>query len=225
MLKLTHAASLGYPVRNIIFDFGGVICNIDIKRSEQKFRELGFRGFNPAYSVEEGQDVFRRLEGGKITIPVFLELLKKHLDPGVTDEEILNAWNEMILDIPAERVRLLEEIRKYYRIFILSNSNEIHYNRYLDDFRKNYGYRSFTDLFEQTWFSFQIHLQKPSKEIFEYVIRAGNLDPAETLFVDDSVQHIGSAGNVGLRTYHLQLPGEITSLFEEPVNGEKDKKA
>jgi len=215
MLKLTPAASQGHPIHNIIFDFGGVICNIDIKLSELKFRELGFQGFNPSYSVEEGEDVFRRLESGKITIPEFCSTLKKHLKPDVTDKEVVGAWNAMILDIPAHRIQLLEKVRKSYRIFILSNSNEVHYNKYLSDFSQNYGYGSFTDIFEKTWFSFQIHLQKPSREIFEYVIRDGNLDPSETLFIDDSIQHIESASGVGLRTFHLHPYEEISDLFKE----------
>jgi len=217
MLNLTPAASQGNAIRNVIFDFGGVICNIDIRLSELKFRELGFKGFNPSYSVKEGENVFRRLEGGKISIPEFFSILKKHLDQGVTDADILAAWNAMILDIPPQRIRLLEEARKSYRIFILSNSNEIHYNKYLDDFRKKFGYNSFTDIFEKTWFSFQIHLQKPSKEIFEYVIRDGKLDPSETLFIDDSIQHTESANKAGLRICHLMPPREITELFEQPV--------
>ena len=214
MLKLKPDINAGHNIRNIVFDFGGVICNIDFRLSELKFKELGFKGFNPSYSVDGGEDVFRRLEGGKISIPEFSGILKKYLTPDVTDEEVLEAWNAMILNIPSHRVKLLEAVRKSYRIFILSNSNEVHYNKYLGDFSKNYGYHSFTSLFEKTWFSFQIHLQKPSKEIFEYVIRDGNLDPFETLFVDDSLQHIEAAGNVGLRTYHLRPPEEISGLFE-----------
>ena len=214
MLKLTQSASQGHTIRNIIFDFGGVICNINIRLSEEKFKDLGFRGFNPLYSVEEGEDIFRRLEGGKISIPEFTGILKKHLNPGVSDQEVLNAWNAMILDIPPLRVRLLEEVRKSYRIFILSNSNEIHFHNYLRDFTTHYGYRSFEDVFEKTWFSFRINLQKPSREIFEYVIGDADLVASETLFIDDSIQHIEAAANVGLRTYHLQAYEEITDLFE-----------
>jgi putative hydrolase of the HAD superfamily len=215
MLKLTSAVSQGNPIHNIIFDFGGVICNIDFKLSEMKFRELGFKGFNPSYSVEDGEDVFRRIEGGKITVPEFISILKKHLNPGVTDEEVLQAWNAMMLDIPAARVKFLEEVRKSYRIFILSNSNEVHYNKFLGDFINNYGYPSFTDIFEKTWFSFQIHLQKPSREIFEYVIRDGKLEPSETLFIDDSIQHVEAAAQAGLRSYQLQAYEEIQELFKE----------
>ena len=112
MLKLSPEISRGNAIRNIIFDFGGVICNIDVKLSELKFKELGFKGFNPSYSVEEGEDVFRRLEGGKISIPEFTSVLKKHLAKDVTDEDILAAWNAMILDIPPQRIRLLEEVKK-----------------------------------------------------------------------------------------------------------------
>ncbi len=215
MLKLTQSASQGHTIRNIIFDFGGVICNINIRLSEEKFKDLGFRGFNPLYSVEEGEDIFRRLEGGKISIPEFTAILKKHLNPGISDEEVMNAWNAMILDIPPQRVRLLEEVRTSYRTFILSNSNEIHYNKYLGGFSEHYGYSSFGSLFEKTWFSYQIHLQKPSREIFEYVIRDGGLNPSETLFIDDSIQHVESAANVGLITYHLRPYEEITGLFEQ----------
>lgn len=214
MLKLKPESTSGHTIRNIVFDFGGVICNIDTRLSEQQFKELGFKGFNPSYSVEEGEDVFRRLEGGKISIKEFCALLKIHLDPGVSDNDILTAWNAMILDIPAQRVRLLEDVKKSYRIFILSNSNEIHYNKYLEDFKKNYGYGSFTDLFEKTWFSFQIHLQKPSKQIFEYIIHDANLVNEETLFIDDSFKHIEAAAAVGLKAFHLKHPTEIIHLFE-----------
>ncbi|MEI8004752.1 MAG: HAD family phosphatase [Bacteroidota bacterium] len=214
MLKLKPDVAAGHNICNIVFDFGGVICNIDTSLSELKFKELGFKGFNSSYSVEEGEDVFRRLEGGKISINEFCTLLKKHLGRDVSDDDILFAWNAMILDIPPQRVRLLEEVRKSYRIFILSNSNEIHYHKYLAGFTKNYAYESFTDLFEKTWFSFQIHLQKPSMEIFEYIIRDGSLKMEETLFIDDSFQHIEAASTAGLGTFHLQPPLEITNLFE-----------
>ena len=91
------------------------------------------------------------MEGGKDHSPsVYFGILKKHLDPAVTDDQVIAAWNAMILDIPLQRVNLLEDVRKSYRIFILSNSNEIHYNKYLDNFRSNYGYNFFDDLFDNS---------------------------------------------------------------------------
>lgn len=219
MLRLRNCFHIPHPenIRNIIFDFGGVICNIDIKLSEEKFRELGFKGFNPSYNVEENEDVFRKLEGGKITVPEFTGTLKKHLDPAVTDEQVIAAWNAMILDIPRPRVKLIEDVRNSYRIFILSNSNEIHYNKYLADFSLKYGYNSFEDLFETAWFSFKIHLQKPSPEVFRFVIRESRLVPGETLFIDDTFRQVESAWEAGLIAYHLCPPEEIMSLFEETM--------
>jgi putative hydrolase of the HAD superfamily len=219
MLRLRNCSQIPHPetIKNIIFDFGGVICNIDITLSEEKFRELGFKGFNPSYSVDENEDVFRKLEGGKITIPEFTGTLKKHLGPGVTDEQVIDAWNAMILDIPRPRVKLIEDVRNSYRIFILSNSNEIHYNKYLADFSMKYGYGSFEDLFETAWFSFKIHLQKPSQEVFRFVIRESRLIPGETLFIDDTIGQVVSARKVGLNAYHLCPPEEIMSLFEEAM--------
>ena len=158
--------------------------------------------------------MFRQFVGGVLSIPEFISRLKKHLNEGATDEQVKKAWNSMILQLRANRISLIEEVRKSYRIFILSNSNELHYYKYLKDLTTNLGYNSFEDLFEKTWFSFRIHLQKPSREIFEYVLRDGSLNPAETLFIDDSIQHIEAAGNSGIRTYHLQPPEDITMLFK-----------
>jgi len=215
MPKFNLIPQIAYPgsIKNIIFDFGGVICNIDIRLSEKKFRELGFKGFNPSYPLQENEDIFRKLEGGKIRIPEFCSALKRHLDPGVTDHQIIEAWNAMILSIPEKRVRLLEKLRQEYRIFILSNSNEIHYKKYLDDFCRIYHYNSFDELFEKAWFSFIIHLQKPSKEIFDFILSDGHLSPKETLFVDDSVQNIETARNAGLYVWHLQPTEDMTKLF------------
>jgi putative hydrolase of the HAD superfamily len=214
MALLKSAVDPEHEIRNIIFDFGGVICDIDMKRSEMAFKELGFAGFNPSYSVQEHEDVFRLLEGGKISAPEFTGILKKHLRPGVTDAEVIAAWNAMILNIPSHRITILENVRTDYRIFVLSNSNEIHHQKYLGEFKDMRGYSAFEDLFEKTWFSYRLHLQKPSREIFEFVLNDAGLNASQTLFIDDSIQHVTAAGTVGLRTYHLAPPADISGLFE-----------
>jgi len=204
-------------IKNIIFDFGGVICNLDIGLTKARFKELGLKSFNSSYSVSEKEDLFRKFERGFLTPQEFRDFLKPEFSMPVTDAQIDEAWNAMLLDIPESRIRLIEKLKENYRIFILSNSNEIHYNQFLNDFRQRFSYIGFDHLFEKAWFSFQIHLQKPENEIFEFVLAEGALIPGETLFIDDSLQHVKAAQTLGIIAYHLKTDqGEdITDLFKE----------
>ncbi|MCK9203775.1 MAG: HAD family phosphatase [Bacteroidales bacterium] len=204
-------------IKNIVFDFGGVICNIDISITTARFKELGIVNFNSAYSVSEQEGLFRKYERGMFTSAEFRDILRKASDNPITDQQIDDAWNAMIKDIPEERVRLIEKLGKEYRTFILSNSNEIHYYKYLQDFRQRFGYSGFDDLVEKAYFSFQIHRQKPDREIFEHVLDNSRLLPGETLFIDDSVQHIKTARELGFLTHHLKVENgeDITDLFSD----------
>jgi HAD superfamily hydrolase (TIGR01549 family) len=204
-----------HSIKNIIFDFGGVICNIDLRLTEKAFLDLGLKKFDTGRSISDSAGLFEDIETGAISPQVFRDGLRKFFEHPVTDVQLDSAWNAMLLDIPESRIRLLEETRKHYRIFLLSNSNEIHYHCYVQNFRKQSGYPDFDGLFEKSWFSCRIGLKKPSPEIFRYVLRDSKLDPSETLFIDDTLVHVEGARNAGIHGYHLILDkGEqITDLF------------
>ena len=207
-------------IRNIIFDFGGVICDLDIARTEEKFREFGPVKPTEIVSKEESDQRFSKLvehfEKGDISSEDFRESIRNHYQNPLTNAVIDESWNALLLGIPMERIRLLESIRSQYRIFLLSNSNEIHYQHYLQDFRIKTGLQGFQYFFEKAYFSFMIHLSKPGKEIFEFVLNDSRLDPAQTLFIDDTLKHIETARSLGIIGYHLQIrDGEqIQDLFE-----------
>ncbi|MBN1199224.1 MAG: HAD family phosphatase [Bacteroidales bacterium] len=200
-------------IRNIIFDFGGVICNIDVSITEQAFIELGIRQFDRAYSVTERDSFFGSFETGKITPHQFREALKPYFDKPVTEEEIDKAWNALLQDIPASRIDLLRTLSPHYRLFLLSNTNEIHYTKYLNDLQATYGVSGFGELFEKAYFSHQIGLRKPFPDVFDFVIHDAGLNRNETLFIDDSPQHIEGARKAGLLAYHLADDEDITVLF------------
>jgi glucose-1-phosphatase len=203
-------------IRNIIFDFGGVICNIDVKLTEKRFIALGLKSFDTEYSVAERDTIFRRLEDGSISSDDFHQAIRNYFIREVSNEEIDDAWNALLLDIPEPRIRLLESLKKNYRIFLLSNSNEIHYQKYRKDFQEKYGYPDFNGLFEKAYFSYQIRLKKPGREVFQHVLNDSHLAAAETLFIDDSLQHVTGARAVGIHAFHLNLDkgDSILDLFE-----------
>lgn len=200
-------------IRNMIFDFGGVICNIDVSITEKAFVNLGIRQFDRAYSVTERDSFFGSFETGKITPNQFREVLKQHFDKPVTGEEIDHAWNALLQDIPASRIDLLRRLSTSYRLFLLSNTNEIHYTKYLKDLQTIYGVSGFGELFEKAYFSHQIGLRKPFRDVFDFVVNDAGLKQDETLFIDDSTQHVEGARKAGLMAYHLTDEEDITDLF------------
>ena len=216
MLRLKPNIPNYNSIKNIIFDFGGVICDLEIKRSVEKFMEFG-PSKNEHITQEEKNSGFELLvstyETGRISTQQFRNEIREFYQEPPTDEAIDNAWNALLVGIPEPRLRLLKKIRKSYRIFLLSNSNEIHYLKYVDDLRQQYGYRDFEELFEKTYFSFRLHLKKPDPGIFRLVLNENKLDPKETLFIDDTLMHVKAANKIGINGYHLQEGEDITGLF------------
>lgn len=201
-------------IRNIIFDFGGVVLNIDYSLSIKAFEKLGIGNAASMYSQSEQILLFDQLEEGLISPGEFRFRLKVLTSQNLTDEQIDDAWNAMILDLPCERISLLKNCRRHYRTFLLSNSNAIHYKKYTADLKKIYGYSSFSELFEKVYFSHELKMKKPSSEIFRKVMNDNMLNADETLFIDDTQRHIEGAGKCGLQTYFLP-PGEnINRLFD-----------
>jgi glucose-1-phosphatase len=219
MLILNPQIPHHHSIKNIIFDFGGVICDIDISRSEEKFKAFGPPKTISALSKKEQDHEFEKmvnqLETGMMTPAKFRQTIREFYISEPSDEAIDKAWNALVLGIPPHRIKLLENIRDHYRIFLLSNSNEIHYLEYLQDFQRKYGYHDFNDLFEKSWFSFRVRLKKPDRELFELALTDGHLAPEETLFIDDTLIHIESARKLGINGWYLKQGTDIWDLFED----------
>ena len=174
-----------------------------------------YKTFNTKEAITDSRGLFDKLETGSISPADFRMELKRFFRNPVTDDQLDQAWNAMLLDIPASRIRLLERLRTNYRIFLLSNSNEIHNRKYSADFSIKFGYQDLDSLFEKAWFSFNIGLKKPDPATFEYVVKHSRINPLETLFVDDTLVHVEAASKAGLHAHHLNLVKneEISALF------------
>lgn len=202
-------------IKNIIFDYGGVILNIDANLIGVSFKKQGVRDVPKAHLKILEKDLYNRIERGEISAQDFYDGIKTLVDVPLKDEQIREAWNAMVLDMPKERIRLLESIRDQYRLFMLSNTNVIHYEKYRSELEKNFGYKHFEDLFEKVYFSYQIGFRKPDVRIFEHVIKDAGVSPRETLFIDDAFENIEAAEKAGLVGLHLRDGIELTDLFDE----------
>ena len=201
-------------IKNIIFDFGGVILNIDYTLTEKAFASLGLTDFDRIYSQATQKELFDKLEKGQISPGVFRTEIRKFIRDGVTDTQIDEAWNAMLLDLPAERVELLDKLKKKYRLFLLSNTNEIHFTSFNAYMKNKFKRDIFGDVFENAYVSHNVKMRKPDAEIFEFVLRENNLKNSETLFIDDSIQHIEGANKLGINTIFLKKGETILSVFQ-----------
>ncbi len=204
-------------IKTIIFDFGGVIIDIDPELTMKEFAKLGARKLDPDQMNSFVSNIIRKFEKGILTPESFRKRASDFLGINVSDHKFDDAWNALLYDIPQKRLNEIEKAKKHYQIFLLSNSNEIHYDLYVRDLQLRFGYREFDNLFYKAYFSFDLHMAKPDPSIYEFVLNQHNLEPAKTLFIDDNGENIIPAQKLGMATYHLQKPEKLRELFTDGV--------
>ncbi len=201
------------PIKNFIFDFGGVIIPVDPMAYAEGLIDLGCPDVMSLHEFFMKEQVYIRFEKGEMSPGEFRMMMRTGLSRPVTDEQLDRAWNLILGEIPPHRVTFLESIRSKYRTFLLSNTNKIHYDRYQSQFSETYGYPSIDSLFEKAYFSFQVRLYKPDPAIFEFVLKDSGLIPEETVFIDDYAANIEAAKKFGLQTIHLVDGMEVAEVI------------
>ena len=203
-------------IKNIIFDLGGVILDIDENIVYKELEKLGICTSELARS-KEFMEIMSKFDTGIYTAPTFRKKMKSLIGlEKMTDQRFDAIWNAMLLDIPRERIEAIEKVKKHYKIFLMSNTNVIHYDLYVRDLQLRFGYNEFDELFNKSYFSFAEHLEKPDPRFFELILDHEGLMPEETLFIDDSKKNIEAAQTLGIRTYHISREELVRNLF---VNG------
>ncbi len=187
-------------IKNIIFDLGGVLLRLDYLSIPREFAALGFDNFDAIYSQAKQSGLFNDFETGKMSAEEFRNGLRNY-NSALTDAEIDRCWNSIILDLPKETFNYLKELRKDYRLFLLSNTNEIHVKKFSQVIEDTFGYENYSSLFEKIYYSNEIGLRKPNTECYEYVIRKNRLLKEETLFIDDTEKNIAGAKETRIRTF------------------------
>ena len=199
-------------IKNIIFDFGNVLLNIDPELSAKAFTKLGIKEGVDFWGGPDSSKLLIGLEMGTITPDEFRKGALEMLVDGITPQQVDDAWNALLLDLPPQRVEMLKRLKQQYRLFLLSNSNQIHYEYFMPHFEEKFGF-PMSDLFEKLWFSHQLYMIKPDLEIYAHVLKDGDLNAAETLFIDDTLINVEAARSIGMKAWHLEPEMEISELL------------
>ena len=208
-------------IKNIIFDLGGVILDIDESIICKEIEKLGINSAELIRS-KDFNDIMSRFDTGIYTASTFRKRMKALIgQEKMTDQKFDSIWNAMLLDIPRERIEAIEQVKKHYKIFLMSNTNEIHYDLYIRDLQLRFGYNEFDELFHKSYFSFAEHLEKPDPRFFELILDHEGLQPEETLFIDDTETNIKAAQSLGIQTYHISREELVRNLFNNGVLKER----
>lgn len=194
-------------IKNIIFDLGGVLLNVDYHKTADAFKLLGAQQFDEFYSQANANHLFEALETGEISEENFYETIYQYCSPHTTRDQIQAAWNAILLDFRKESLTVLEALKDKYQLFLFSNTNSIHLTAFNQILREQTGKTSLDDYFTKSYYSHIIHLRKPYPATYQWLLNDAKLVTGETLFIDDSINNIKGAMEVGIKTHHL-LPGE-----------------
>ena len=196
-------------ITTIIFDFGDIFINLEKEAQVKAFEKLGLTG--PNEELVKKNDAF---EKGKISEIEFIESFQKYI-PNASLHQIRDAWNEIIGDFPLYRLEFLQLLSSKYKLFLLTNTDEIHISR----FEHKVGMSFYTDFyrcFEKVYYSYEMGMRKPEPEIFTTILNKYDLSPKRTLFIDDKKENTDAAEKLGLYVWNLQVGSEdVVDLFDQ----------
>ena len=197
-------------IKNIVLDLGGVLINLDYDKLNKSLSSLGLSN---AFSKAKQIELFDKLEEGKISDENFLREFNELAKANHNHQTIINAWNSILLDFPQERLHLLRLLAEKYRVFLFSNTNSIHINEVYNILKRDCGVNNLNQYFERIYLSNELGLRKPKPEGFKFILEDNQLNANETLFIDDSPQHVEGAKKVGLNAKWLDLEKEDITIL------------
>jgi putative hydrolase of the HAD superfamily len=202
-------------IKNIIFDFGAVVYDIDADRTIEAFKALNvskFDSFQAFMSEHTNEKLFIAIETGTISPEEFRENVRSWTKYALTDKAIDFAWNAMLIGYVKERLDLLCELKTQYRTFLLSNTNIIHWHYFTKQLQE-YGFTGLHELFEKDYYSHILGMRKPDLEIFKFVLKDANLVASETLFLDDNLLNIQAARMLGIPSIQITPELDLLTVF------------
>lgn len=199
-------------IKNIIFDLGGIFMTLDYQKTEDLFVQYGVKDFKQLFNQHHASPVFEQLETGKISPEAFYDAFRTISQTSLSNEQIEEAWNAMLLSFPLDRLEWLKNIKSKYNIYLYSNTNIIHYEAFMKLYEHVTGTNSFNDFFIKAYYSHEFGYRKPHSASYLKILEEQHLLAAETLFIDDTLVNIEGAQAAGLQTIHLVPPMTVLSL-------------
>jgi len=197
-------------IKNILFDLGGVILDINVQATLKAFYELGFPAELMQYPHSMTSDLFFKYETGKLDTQTFRNEIRKKTGIDMSDQAFDEAWNAMLVGIPEERTALLKSLSKRYALYMLSNTSELHVKVFEKMYLETSG-ESMHQVFKEMYYSHKIGWHKPDREAWEHVIKDAAIQAEETLFLDDNIHNIKASQELGFQAIHIH---ERTKLMD-----------
>lgn len=198
-------------IKNLVFDLGNVIIDIDYAVTINEFQKIAAVDFGEILSYSKQLNLFDDFERGSISAAQFRNELRKFLKPGTSDEAIDHAWNAILRHYPPAKFEMLRQLKNRYQVYALSNINEIHVDTVQTDIARQFGEPGVHAFFNKMYYSNQLGARKPERKIYELLLQRENLNPEETFFVDDKVENVAVAKQLGMQAWHL---ADREKLFE-----------
>ena len=199
-------------IQHIIFDLGGIFLNLDYNRTSTAFQQLGVTNFDALFTQHHANPLFAQLETGEVSDADFYHQIKTITQLPLTDTQIAEAWNAMLLNMPAESITWLQQVAQHYTIYLFSNTNSIHYQQIQQICRRDWGPIHFNSLFQFAGYSHLLGFRKPHASSFRAYLQQLRLPAETTLFIDDTPGNIQGAAEAGLHTLLLLPPRQVWEL-------------
>lgn len=199
-------------IRNLLFDLGNVLLPIDPAATASALENL--MGMPYANLLSQPDEMLTKFETGKVNYIVFFNYLSKIAPKVVHINELLPAWNKMLLPLRQDTVTVLQDLSKDFRCFILSNTNEVHI-RHFDQQLKSLGLYElwYKKIFTKSFFSHELGFRKPQPEIFDAVIHDANISARETIYLDDLQINVDAASRMGFHSFNYLFDQENLQTF------------
>ena len=200
-------------ISTLIFDLGGVLINLDLPQCIQNFKDLGLQNFEQHLSIFGQKGFFLQFEKGQISIPEFRAEIRKICPNPLSDAQIDAAWCSFLCDIPSQKMEMLLELKKKFRLLLLSNTNQLHIEVSTASEFAKIG-KKITDVFDKCYYSYAMGMAKPDAEIFEAVLADAGVTAHECLFLDDGCKNTEQAAKLGIQTYLVDINEDLSFLLD-----------
>ncbi len=201
--------------KNIVFDLGNVVIDIDLKITIERFCELGFTGAIDFAGKYQQSGIFHDFEEGKISKREFLDGIRAQINKNVSDSDIIDAWNALLGDYSKDRINAILKLKETHQVFLLSNTNALHVESIMN---KVPIVGSLDKLFHKTYYSHEMHMSKPNENIFEEVLKDAGIKAEETLFLDDGPANVEAARRLGIESWLIEYPDQWMEIMKEQIS-------